>query len=94
LTAFTDELEDGSFSPAGRWKQKFPAQQLERFEALVGDYLQELGYELSADRKPARTGATKKRAIYRAYYELKQWAKVNTPLSRWMVNYSAILIDK
>jgi LPS sulfotransferase NodH len=94
LTAFTDELRDGSFSPVGRWKQKFPAQQLERFEALVGDYLQELGYELSADRKPARTGATKKRAIYGAYYELKQWAKVNTPLSRWMVNYSAILIDK
>jgi len=94
LTSFTDELQEGNFSPVERWKQKFPPQQLESFEALVGDYLQELGYALSTDRSPARVGTTKKRAIYGAYYEFKQWAKINTPLSRWIVNYSAILIDK
>lgn len=31
---------------------------------------------------------------YKVFYGLKQWAKVNTPLSRWMLDYSAILIDK
>jgi len=30
----------------------------------------------------------------RMIYESKQWAKVNTPLSRLMVDYAAILIDK
>jgi len=94
LTAFGQELEEGRFTPVGRWKEKFPSKQLARFESLVGDYLQELGYTLST-RKPTPTVVDKnKRAIYGAYYELKQWAKVNTPLSRWMVNYSAILIDK
>ena len=34
------------------------------------------------------------RATYEAFYGLKQWAKINTPLSRMMVNYSDILIDK
>jgi len=34
------------------------------------------------------------RWTYRNFYEFKQWAKVNTPLSRWMVSYSDILIDK
>jgi len=30
----------------------------------------------------------------RMIYESKQWAKVNTPLSRLMVDYPAILVDK
>jgi hypothetical protein len=34
------------------------------------------------------------RFVYDLFYTFKQWAKVNTPLSRWMVNYSDILIDK
>ena len=34
------------------------------------------------------------RLLYGVFYECKQWAKVNTPLSRLMVNYSEILIDK
>jgi hypothetical protein len=34
------------------------------------------------------------RMVYGAFYPFKQWAKVHTPLSRWMVDYSEILIDK
>jgi hypothetical protein len=34
------------------------------------------------------------RRVYLAYYEVKQWAKIKTPLSRLMVDYSAVLIDK
>jgi len=94
LTAFQQELEEGRFTPVGRWKEKFPAEQLARFESLVGDYLEELGYTLSMMKPTSNMVDKNKRAIYGAYYELKQWAKVNTPLSRWMVNYSAILIDK
>jgi hypothetical protein len=96
LTAFKEDLQNGRFVPVGRWKEQFPAERLVGFEARIGDYMQELGYELSTD--PAATshsfGRARDRTIYAAYYECKQWAKVHTPLSRMMVDYSAILIDK
>ncbi len=96
LTSFKEDLKEGHFTPVGRWKDRFPADQLTQFEQLIGNYLQELGYPLS---DPANTSANsvalqKVRWIYRNFYEFKQWAKVNTPLSRWMVSYSDILIDK
>ena len=34
------------------------------------------------------------RRLYLSYYEFKQWAKTKTPLSRLLVDYSAVLIDK
>jgi len=96
LTSFKEDLKEGRFTPVGRWKDKFPPHQLLEFERLVGTYLQELGYALSAEpAKMNRGWSTKRmRAVYAAYYEVKQWAKIHTPLSRWMVNYSEILIDK
>jgi hypothetical protein len=98
LTSFTEDLDQGKFTPVGRWKDedKFSRKQLALFENLVGDYLQELGYVLSVTSGPTKHSlrVRKKRLIYRTFYELKQWAKINTPLSRLMVDYSAILIDK
>jgi hypothetical protein len=96
LTSFKEDLKEGHFTPVGRWKEKFPADQLTQFEQLIGRYLQELDYPLS---HPANASANSlaiqtMRSTYRNFYELKQWAKVNTPLSRWMVSYSDILIDK
>lgn len=96
LTSFTEDLQQGQFSPVGRWKNKFPPNQLTEFETLIGPYMKELGYSLAASQEPPhrRLGHQVMRAAYAAYYELKQWAKIHTPLSRWMVDYSAILIDK
>lgn len=95
LTSFKEDLEDGRFTPVGRWRDKFPAEQLAWFERLVGDYLQELGYPLSGTVKSNHSFSVKKmRYVYGLFYELKQWAKVNTPLTRMMVSYSDILIDK
>jgi hypothetical protein len=96
LTSFKEDLSEGHFSPVGRWKDKFPADQLVAFEQLIGRYLQEMGYTLS---DPAHASANsfalrRMRWEYRNFYEFKQWAKVNTPMSRWMVSYSDILIDK
>ena len=96
LTSFKEDLQQGRFTPVGRWKDKFPPDQLIEFERLIGAYLQELGYPLFTE--PAQLNhnlSTKRiRAIYTAFYECKQWAKIHTPLSRLMVNYSDILIDK
>ena len=94
LTSFKEDLNQGTFSPVGRWKDKFPAAQLAKFEALVGEYMQELGYTLSNAGKNTTLRTATMRGIYEAFYGLKQWAKINTPLSRMMVNYSDILIDK
>jgi hypothetical protein len=99
LTSFKEELQRGQFAPLGRWKDKnkFPPDRLVLFECLVGDYLQQLGYALSANRSAyaEHSLAVKRmRLLYRVFYDVKQWAKINTPLSRLMVDYSASLIDK
>ena len=94
LTSFTEDLQQGQFSPVGRWKSKFPAEQLAQFEGLVGRYMRELGYTVERSSANHRLRRRADRLTYAAFYELKQWAKVHTPLSRWMVDYSAILIDK
>ncbi len=95
LTSFKEDLERGQFKPVGRWKDRFPPDQLVLFQNLVGDYLQELGYVLSGSAQVQPSFAVKRtRRVYLAYYEFKQWAKINTPLSRLLVDYSAGLIDK
>jgi len=96
LTSFDEDLSEGHFSPVGRWREKFPPNQLVQFEQLVGEYLQEMGYPLAYPEEAAKRSfeTTRRRWIYLNFYECKQWAKVNTPLSRWMVSYSEILIDK
>jgi len=96
LTSFSEDLKEGRFTPVGRWKEKFPEDQLVWFERLVGEYLQELGYALAHPRDGSEHSMRVRtiRWEYRSFYEFKQWAKVNTPLSRWMVSYSDILIDK
>ena len=98
LTSFQEDLEQGRFTPVGRWKDKdkFPPDQLAAFESLVGDYLEQLDYALS-NTKPSSKGSLAVKTMkstYRTWYEFKQWAKINTPLSRLMVDYSAIMIDK
>ncbi|HUI42629.1 MAG TPA: sulfotransferase [Terriglobia bacterium] len=96
LTAFKEDLARGIFQPVGRWKNSFPPDQLRWFESLVGDYMQELGYQLSGAGGPAPNPVAVRgvRLLYGAYHESKQWAKVHTPLTRYFVSYSAILIDK
>lgn len=94
LTAFREDLNDGKFSPIGRWKEKIPPEQLQEFEDLIGDYMAEIGYSRSTSSDRRWFFVSRNRFIYNWFYTIKQWAKVNTPLSRWMVNYSEILIDK
>jgi hypothetical protein len=96
LTSFKEDLERGQFKPVGRWKSRFPPDQLLLFESVVGDYLRDLGYALFGGSTQARDSLAVKRMrrVYLTYYEFKQWAKINTPLSRLLVDYSASLIDK
>lgn len=96
FTSFPDDAREGRVSPVGRWKEKFPPDQLRDFEILIGPFMEELGYQPSAPdiRRLSRSRHRAMRAIYGLFYPLKQWLKTHTPLSRWMVDYSEILIDK
>ena len=94
LTSFSEDLKQGEFNPVGRWKEKFPPGQLREFEDLIGEYMAEHGYQRFTVPGSHWLFVRRNRFLYGRFYALKQWAKVNTPLSRMFVNYSEILIDK
>jgi Sulfotransferase family len=72
-TSFYQEAENTDFNPVGRWKKSFSAEELSRFERLVGPTLIELAYE------PATTGGATgldsylraTRLLHRAYFRSK-----------------------
>jgi Sulfotransferase family len=72
-----------SFNPVARWKTKMPPEETAAFEALVGDYLQELGYKLASEtRRKMSLRAARLRTTYLAMFGAKHWARANTPLGR------------
>lgn len=79
-TAFKDEQR----SPIGRWKTDLCQKELETLESLVGATLQQLGYELST-KAPRRFGLARMRAVYRLYFETKQYLKTKTPAGKLLV---------
>lgn len=94
LTSFGEDLKQGEFNPVGRWKERFPPEQLRQFEDLIGSYMAERGYPRATTPGREWFFVRHNRFMYGQFYPLKQWAKINTPLSRMFVNYSEILIDK
>jgi hypothetical protein len=85
-TSFQDS-SNGAFNPLGRWKSGFTSDQLAMFEALVGDTLEQLGYELgTSDRALLRRPELRRmRAAYRTYFDSKLWLKAKTPLGKVFV---------
>jgi hypothetical protein len=83
-TSFEPSPEDNGFNPVGRWRKKFTPQDLARFEALVGDLLEELGYPLASNwrEKAGGHGLKRLRAGYPLYFDVKLWLKSRTPLRR------------
>jgi hypothetical protein len=80
------ELNSGAngFNPVGRWKDNFTPGDLARFEILVGDLLEELGYPLGSNEreKAGANGVNRFRAAYPLYFDVKLWLKSRTPLRR------------
>ena len=82
-TSFQGEGGREGFHPVGRWKAKLAPTELAGFEALVGSFLQELGYPLAGELKDRST--FRRMRLRRTYFPLfasKQWLKMNTPLGR------------
>jgi hypothetical protein len=83
-TAFNGEER----SPIGRWKIDLAPQELEVLEALTGSALDDLGYERGTKVPRSSSFASdlgRMRALYRAYFESKQYLKTRTPAGKWFV---------
>ncbi len=83
-TAFEAGGDSAKFKPVGRWKSKFPKDQLEVLENMIGGSLEDLGYSVSTagDSRRATFAHWMMRVEYQRFWSLKQWAKDHTPLSR------------
>jgi hypothetical protein len=83
-TSFKEKPEETGFNPVGRWKEKLSPRELARLEVLVGGLLEELRYPRLTPVQESRDGFQLKgmRALYRLYFDSKQWLKTNTPLGR------------
>jgi hypothetical protein len=93
-TSFTEEWKSGRFSPVGRWKRQLSDDKVARLEGLVGGLLVELGYPLSRpDSTTLGFRLRTARAMYPAFYQLKEWLKTATPLGRF-VNMNRLQIDQ
>jgi Sulfotransferase family len=98
-TSFSDEWKSGNFSPVGRWKRQLSGEQVARVESLVGELLTDLGYPLAhtasgrPERKRLGVRLRAMRVLYPAFYELKEWLKMATPLGRF-VNMNRLRIDQ
>ena len=71
----------GSFHPVRRWAEQMSSEQLASFEALVGDFLRELGYPLSTNSK-SNFREERLRWTYLRWFETRHLLKSRTILGR------------
>jgi hypothetical protein len=83
-TSFAQDSAD-DFNPAGRWKNAYSQEDLAVLEALIGQRLVNLGYELGAPEPLIRPDLLRKRKMYRAYFDGKLYLKAKTPLGKLLV---------
>ena len=79
-TAFHDDPQ----SSIGRWKTLLSQEDLATMEGLIGSNLRELGYECSTPES-RRPDLARMRAIYRLFFDSKQFLKTQTPAGKWLV---------
>ncbi len=86
-TSFREERTRGEFNPIGRWKSA-DADDIRLCEALIGSYLEELGYEPTIRSASAGRSvqARRMRATYLGLFEAKHLLKAHTPLGRFMTS--------
>ena len=86
-SSFSGDSEGKTFSPVGRWRENFPANDLAIFEGLVGGTMEAFGYKLATESRDAleRADLKRMRAMYMAYFDSKLYLKAKTPLARLFV---------
>ena len=87
-TSYNTELYQGSFNPVDRWKTTYSREELRLIEALIGPFLERLGFELGipADKRSPAVLTKATRSLYRARFSSRTWLKSRTPLGRWFTD--------
>ncbi|HZR56023.1 MAG TPA: sulfotransferase [Terriglobales bacterium] len=80
--------------PIGRWKERLSPQEIIDLESLVGNCLENVGYELITSAKNRRPGFRESwmRMVYPNYLSTKFFLKINTPIGRW-ANLSVLELE-
>ncbi|MCU1295974.1 MAG: hypothetical protein JWO91_252 [Acidobacteriaceae bacterium] len=80
--------------PAGRWKERLSREEVSGLEALVGDCLEDVGYELATSAKERKPGLREAwmRSIYPTYLSTKFFLKMKSPIGRW-ANLSVLELE-
>jgi LPS sulfotransferase NodH len=86
-TSFANAPGD-DFNPIGRWKNGFSQEQLARFEALVGPFLEQLGYPIETPSHDLPSGfeIRRLRRQYLSYFPLRLWVKSHLPFAGHFVD--------
>lgn len=85
-TSFENESSE-DFDPIGRWRSGYSADELDVFEGLVGQTLEDTGYALATKDRAARDRSDLRlmRSMYQAYFDTKLYLKAKTPLGKLLV---------
>jgi hypothetical protein len=88
-SSFSEEKDQRS--PVNRWREKLSSHEVTSVEAMIGEYLEELGYPLSSPREARKSGLREKfvRASYFNLLNTKLWLKTRTPAGR-LANLEAL----
>jgi hypothetical protein len=83
--------ENERCNPVNRWKNKLSSHEVDAIEAMVGEYLEELGYPLSSPGAARQAGLREKftRSFYFNLLNTKFWLKTRTPAGR-LANLNAL----
>ena len=86
--------ENEQHSPLNRWSVKLSHSEIMSVEAMVGEFLEELGYSLSSPGGAPKSGLAEKamRAYYFGMLNTKLWLKTQTPAGR-LANLEALEIS-
>jgi len=82
-SSFRDSRAPAESNPIARWKKLLSPEQVARLEALVGDCLQESGYELTTQKRKLALREAWMRSVYPALLDAKLWLKARTPAGRF-----------
>jgi hypothetical protein len=87
--------EKGGPNPLNRWKERLSREEVISLEAVVGSYLEELGYPLSTPEVERKPGLREHwmRSVYFNFLDSKLWLKTKTPFGR-LSNMAALELQE
>lgn len=83
-SSFRGDGQEKESNPVGRWKTVLSADEIAQVESLIGDRLQETGYEpvTPANQRSRSLLVSLMGFLYPIYFDAKLWLKTYTPLAK------------